>query len=214
MSDKRTVATDALETLGTIIGEGAGRDAIHLAVEPVVAGEKLFPGMDIGLVDGKAFQTGSPVGIVDPFLKSPVRAGEKFWLIVYPRQITSLRHVWSHPAFAEAVAPEPTEEEKIKAQAVAERLTGASEQWIREFCRTSDAPDFDLLMKAIKSKDGHASTSGDDDYDGYSVSINDSYISVGGRDASGSIPSEFWDHVEKITGKKWEKRPEYFSCSC
>lgn len=37
--DKRSVSTDALETLGTIIDDRAGRDAIHLAVEPVHAGE-------------------------------------------------------------------------------------------------------------------------------------------------------------------------------
>ena len=40
-SDKRSVATDALETLGTIIDDTQKRDAIHLAVEPVVAGERL-----------------------------------------------------------------------------------------------------------------------------------------------------------------------------
>ena len=31
MSDTRKVSTDALETLGTIIDETAGRDAIHMA---------------------------------------------------------------------------------------------------------------------------------------------------------------------------------------
>ncbi len=35
MSDKRSVATDALATLGTIIDETAKRDAIHLAVIPM-----------------------------------------------------------------------------------------------------------------------------------------------------------------------------------
>jgi len=32
--DKRTVATDALMTLGSIIGSEEKRDAIHLAVAP------------------------------------------------------------------------------------------------------------------------------------------------------------------------------------
>lgn len=50
------VATDALETLGTHpIPDNSGRDAIHLAVEPVVAGEVLYPGQRIGLAYGKAF---------------------------------------------------------------------------------------------------------------------------------------------------------------
>ena len=52
--DKRSVSTDALETLGTIIGGGQGRDAIHLAVEPIEAAIDLYPGQDVGLVDGKA----------------------------------------------------------------------------------------------------------------------------------------------------------------
>jgi hypothetical protein len=71
MSDKRSVSTDALETLGMIISENEKRDAIHLAVEPVIAGEKLFPAQDIGIRDGKAYSTADHVGIVDPFFESP-----------------------------------------------------------------------------------------------------------------------------------------------
>ena len=97
-ADKRSVSTDALETLGTIIDETQARDAIHLAVEPVQANEKLFPGQDIGLIEGKASSKAEKLlGIVDPFLKTSVLEGEWFWMVIYPRKITSLRHVWSHP---------------------------------------------------------------------------------------------------------------------
>lgn len=103
-ADKRTVATDALETLGTIIGKGQGRDAIHLAVEPIQAAERLFPGQDVGLVDGMASgKAKKHLGIVDPFIRGAIEKGEYFWLVVYPRQITSLRHVWEHPDFGETV---------------------------------------------------------------------------------------------------------------
>lgn len=105
-AEKRSVHTDALATLGTIIDETAKRDAIHIAVEPAIAAEKLFPGQDVGLnVDGKgrAGRCDNPVGIVDPYLRNFVTEGQRFWLLVYPRQITSLRHVWSHPNFPEAV---------------------------------------------------------------------------------------------------------------
>jgi hypothetical protein len=44
MSNARSVATDALATLGTIIDDTQKRDAIHIAVEPVIAGERLRPG--------------------------------------------------------------------------------------------------------------------------------------------------------------------------
>ena len=108
-ADKRSVSTDALETLGTApLAETEARDAIHLAVEPVIAGEKLFPGQDIGLMhtpQGYCAVTRADknLGIVDPFLKNPVMPGERFWLVVYPRQIRSLRHVWEHPDFPSPV---------------------------------------------------------------------------------------------------------------
>lgn len=65
--DKRSVSTDALETLGTIIDDRAGRDAIHLAVEPVKAGERLQPGQHIGVASGLAYATVAckKLGIVD-----------------------------------------------------------------------------------------------------------------------------------------------------
>ena len=59
MSDeivRHTVHTDALETLGTIIGPEEKRDAIHLAVYPVCAGERLAPGSHVELgEDGLAY---------------------------------------------------------------------------------------------------------------------------------------------------------------
>ncbi len=111
---ERPVTTDALETLGMIHFKTEARDAIHLAVEPVIAGEDLLPGQQIGIInhqkDGFSMAYGieansgvKNMGIVDPFLpKTGVRAGERFWLVVHPRQISSLRHVWEHPDFAPA----------------------------------------------------------------------------------------------------------------
>ena len=101
-ADKRSVTTDALAVLGTLIDDTVGRDAIHLAVEPVFAGEQLFPGQHIGVIDGQAYATNvnlKKVGIVDPFLTGGIPKGAKFLLVVFPRQITSLRHVWEHPDF-------------------------------------------------------------------------------------------------------------------
>lgn len=100
--DKRSVSTDALDTLGTIHTKQEKRDAIHLAVEPVIAASDLNPGQHI-VVDtaGNAIpvKPGKGLGIVDPFLPRPVATGERFWFVMYPRQVHSLRHVWSHPAF-------------------------------------------------------------------------------------------------------------------
>jgi hypothetical protein len=196
--DKRTVATDALETLGTIIDERAGRDAIHLAVEPVVAARRLYPGQNVGFVEGGVGPSDNPLGIVDPFLQAPVEIGERFWLVVYPRQITSLRHVWAHPAFPEVIAKdvEPSRKE-------------SSEKWLRNWClNDGNHPGYETLI---------ALASGQMDGDGeYGWSHQGEYLLSRGADAHGQIPAELWDHVENVIGKKipGEKRASSFSCSC
>jgi len=98
-ADKRTVATDALETLGMIHNKPEKRDAIHLAVIQVTANELLSPSDPISSVDGNAFYDRNGLGIVDPFLNGQVNEGQQFWMVIRPRIIHSLRHVWSHPAF-------------------------------------------------------------------------------------------------------------------
>lgn len=107
-NDKRTPHTDALDTLGYIHQQEEGRDAIHLGVEQVTAGQKLKAGDHIGFgEDGLVYKTNkvTKVGIVDPFLNGDLHEGQKFWLVVYPRKITSLRHVWTHPDFPEKEQP-------------------------------------------------------------------------------------------------------------
>lgn len=90
--------------LGQLITEPAGRDAIHLAIAPVVAGQRLRPGERVGLHNGKAYDAlnADSVGIVDPFLTQHVEAGQSFYLCLYPGSVTSLRHVWTSPAFPPA----------------------------------------------------------------------------------------------------------------
>lgn len=107
--DKRKVSTDALETLGTILSDKERRDAIHLAVEPVVAGSVLLPGQHVSVKDGVAYPAPAHrgLGIVDPFLTRGVEQGERFWFVMYPRQVHSLRHVWTHPAFADEPVADP-----------------------------------------------------------------------------------------------------------
>ena len=103
--------TETLDLIGKLITDPtAGRDCVHMAVMPAVAGEELRPGDHIGIDrrDGKTAIRGSnTLGIVDPFLrKDVVHVGESFFLFVYPRTITGLRHVWTHPAFVSR-PPEP-----------------------------------------------------------------------------------------------------------
>lgn len=83
-------------SIGTLATEADGRDAVHIAVAPIVAPCDLRPGEH---VDEHGRPGTNPVGIVDPFLQEPVRAGQRFWLFLYPNSVTSLRHEWTHPAF-------------------------------------------------------------------------------------------------------------------
>lgn len=86
--------------LGQLPGKNDMRDAIHIAIAPVVAGKMLQPGQHVGLLpDGRFGNTSETIGIVDPFLLNSVEEGQTFWLCLYPYSITSLRHVWTHPTF-------------------------------------------------------------------------------------------------------------------
>ena len=85
--------------LGEIIQEDRHRDAIHVAIAPVIAAARLSPGQHIGIVDGGVGPTDKNIGIVDPFLRQQVSRGQRFWMFLYPNTITSLRHEWTHPAF-------------------------------------------------------------------------------------------------------------------
>jgi hypothetical protein len=89
--------------LGSLVDETAERDAIHIAIAPVVAADKLYPGQEVGLNDkGEAVNSDTPVGIVDPFLKGPVFPPQRFYLCLFPQTVTGMRHHWQHPAFADA----------------------------------------------------------------------------------------------------------------
>jgi hypothetical protein len=204
---------DAVATMGDVLPEDAGgRDAVHVAVISAVAAETLKPGQHVGFTAVKA-PNGEPfamtntekmLGIVDPFIKRPVRPEERFWLYVYPRSITGLSHLWSHPDI-------PDERPQVVGgiyNTPAQKLT--SEQWLRNFLRDHDGCSYELLLKAAETDD--AVYEDDDRYVG--ACIDEDYFRVFGNDASGEIPTEFWLHVEIVTGKPMTRRPEYFSCSC
>lgn len=117
------------------------RDAVHIAVIPIVAGETLRPGQHVGMKDEKAvpmrnLDPDAPLlwlGVVDPFLMRDVGEGESFWLFLNPGTITGLRHEWTHPAFSLAVV--------------------TSREWLQEYADLYRI-DYESLIKGVVSGDG------------------------------------------------------------
>jgi hypothetical protein len=186
---------DAVATMGAVLPDDVGgRDAVHVAVVSAIAGEKLSPGQDVSLIadtfgEGRAAGRGKTIGIVDPFLKADLQPDQRFWLFLYPRTITGLRHLWTHPDFpdgkmAEVFAP-PTE-----------RL--ASERWITEWAGSYGVSCQEMIERAT-------------DY----IERGD-YFVRGGEFEGESVPDQFWEHYERVTGKvvKTDDKGSFFSCSC
>jgi len=174
--------------LGALIDATAQRDAVHIAVAPVVAAFRLAPGDAIGLeagsTDRATDRTAHPIGIVDPFLKADVEPGERFWMFLYPQTITSLRHQWTHPAFIEAPAVPHM---------------SASEAWLREYADNAGVS-YGALLDAARDKnhggDGHRLPSD---------IPNCVYKELG----------EMWRHYEIVTGDTvTDRKAGPFWCSC
>ncbi len=187
---------DKVPQLGRLLpDEKVERDAIHIAVAPVIAGEQLSPGQPIGFV-GNAYTVGADakiIGIVDPFLKGNVVKGDRFYIFLMPNTITSLKHNWTHPAFEEEDKISSFEPTFFKLQGSIE-----SEKWITNFAEGIGS-NYNEIMSGAK------------DY-----LADGDYLLRGGTFEGESIPDEFWNHYEKITQKTVSEndRGTFLSCSC
>jgi hypothetical protein len=181
-------------TLGRLLAGGEERDAIHVAVAPVVASEVLSPGQHVGFVlDGNSELVGksaSPIGIVDPYLTQAVAEGQRFYLCLYPQSVTGLRHDWTHPAFPAVAAPAD------KSAAVA---------WITDFA-AANGMDYDDVIEAA------------DDWVKYRHYAFTPSRGEGAREFlyEGDNCREFWRHYEAVTGRKLDgdDKQVFFTCSC
>lgn len=190
MNDKRKVSTDALETLGTVIGPNEKRDAIHLAVIPYQAGEYLRPGEHVEVHDrtqrAHACAPGEGVGVVDPFLLAPIAPDSWFWLVIYPRTIHSLRHVWTHPTFPDEVAPPLIEGRVFSKSESLDYLTRVAEK-------------IDVTLEDI--------------LDEWRFNLGHFRVDISGNR---EVPPLFWEHYENATGIKVPEpaRTDWFACGC
>jgi hypothetical protein len=120
-------------------------------------------------------------------LKAPVFEGQRFWLVVYPRQIQSLRHVWTHPAFKDEDGSLESSPSVI-----------AAKEWLNNFAGKAEIS-YERLMRGAR------------DY----VESGE-YLIDGGKWEGFDVPDEFWSHYEAVTGERVaeDDRGSFFSCSC
>lgn len=174
--------------LGRVIEGEAQRDAIHVAVAPVKAGERLYPGQHVGFANNGDVETvwarEKPIGLVDPYLTGPVQPGERFWLFLYPGSASVVRHDWTHPAFnppPKVATPKDDAESKL-----------------REYGGSVDCP-YDMLMDGARR-----------------YLLEGEYLIQGGRWEGAYIDDAFWDLYEIVTETKvpQSERGNFLSCSC
>lgn len=190
---------DKIPKLGQLITDEQHRDAVHIAVAPVIAGMTMKPGDRIGFTDnGDAYtvvtNAKKSIGIVDPFLhEKAVYEGDKFYMFLYPNTITSLRHEWTHPEFEKEAA-------LAELEPTLYRLKGAvaEEKWVSDFADNIGSNYAEIMQGA-------------EDY----LQSGD-YLVRGGTFEGYSIPDEFWDKYEAIKRNtvKEEDRGSFLSCSC
>jgi hypothetical protein len=174
--------------VGMILDETSKRDAIHIAIAPVVAAHILVPGERVGFVsreEGTVGRIPPTIGIVDPFLTEAVMPGQRFFVFLQPQTITSLRHEWTHPAFDDVAPPV---EQPID-------LRSAAFGWLDNFARREGMTVHELLAMMADA-------------------VRDGYIGETSRWNGVEFDDEFWDNYERATGTKVAKRHQYFSCSC
>lgn len=187
--------------IGKVIPDGAMayRDAIHVAIAPAVAGEKLYPGQDVIVINGVACSaTAGRVGIVDPFLSLAVYPEQRFWVFLIPGSITSLRHEWTHPAFDDAGRLDAGIKLPAGVQVTELGTCTASDAWIREFAG-SVGLEYDELMSGARDWLAHGE-----------------FLNRGELLYDVDLLAGFWEHYAIATGRMVpaSKRQNFFSCSC
>ena len=186
-------------TLGKLADDLAQRDAVHIAVAPMIAAHPLAPGQEVGFVDDankeRAGTSQKPFGIVDPFLKEAVKQEQRFYVFLFPQTITSLRHDWTHPA----VVPTANGDTSV----ITDEMRRNSRGWLERFAEDAHMNYDDVIF-----------------YAGDYLQTGECYVQYGGeeaRDASYLAGRVFWDHFEVVTGQVVpvdEKDSIPFLCSC
>ena len=185
---------EPIKSIGKKLNGNEHRDAIHVAIMPVMAAEQLQAGDWVSFVYGTTNQVKhcnpaydlTPIGVVDPFFTEHYRIekGTWVWLFLTPGTITGLRHEWTHP---EIDNQQPAKDEH--------------ERWLREFADRWRFV-YDDMIESASSTDGYITAQG---------------IDLHSAEELGEDHNLFWQHLEAMTGSKFdtEHRGKFqWSCTC
>lgn len=204
---------DAVETMGKILPDEipvGTRDAVHVAVIAATAGMPLRAGDHVSYDKGEANgnqRYSKYIGIVDPFLEGTVKTGQTFWLFLYPRTVTGLKHVWEHPDLTELsdkdveTIKDVTKKVRTEADVTATRADAVEylHQWAGEH-----GVSYKSMLVTIKeciNDEGEL----------------DDYINLGtGSSEEIDDPEEFWTNVGLVLNVDIKNKTQitYFTCSC
>jgi hypothetical protein len=189
---------DPIQSIGQKLRGDELRDAIHIAILPVVCGEDyLHAGEEVGLVYGttntvkrKQSVYGHEVlGVIDPFLHSMesmmLKKGDVVWCFLRPGTITGLRHEWVHPALDEQRPPK-----------------NESEAWLRKFADKWNF-NYNEMISGAQEDEGYVVAMGLDLHSRSELDDGDEAL--------------FWQHIKNLTGfEASDQHREKFgwSCSC
>lgn len=188
--------------LGKLAKEGAVRDAVHVPIYPLEAGEKLSAKDDIVIgKDGRAYLCAvgdQATGIADPFLKvrsAIINEGDWFYICLYPNTVTGMVHHWAHPDFDNKTPDVPVHPEIKKAK---EWLTYAAAHIEDHYGVCT----FERLMDKAR-----------DEW------LGEDYATAGFNSAMDFMNDnhvEFWRNYDIYTGgvNVNESHPTSFGCSC
>lgn len=182
---------DPIKTIGKSLKGDELRDAIHIAIMPVILDNWCVPGNSVKFCYGskervKTCEPEDAVGVIDPFVSyRDCEAGSRVWMFLRPNTITGLRHEWTHPEVDAPIAP----------------VANESETWLHLF---ADKWNFDYEdMISIGICGGHWITA-------HGVDLH-------GPHELGADLDQFWKHLSILTGKTFtdvHKESVGWSCSC
>lgn len=111
------------------------KDAIHVAIVSCRAGSILKRAEPFTInTDGEAIycNENKSIGVVNPFIKHPVKRGEIFWGILKMQEVPNVKHVWEHPSFTFEAPTTPVKYNSIL-QSISDEL-GVTYQELMDAC--------------------------------------------------------------------------------